>query len=464
MSVRGSMVSLRRRLLTWLLVPLLAIWVLSAVIAYYFAFSFATLAYDNALFESTLDVARQVKVTDGQVRVDLPREALDMLESDKHDRIYYMVSGPRGEVVSGHPGLPLPPIDMTPGKPGYYDASYQGEPVRVAALEVPIEDEAASGVVLVQVAETLNKRHALANEILFGMLLPALLLIAVAAMVVWYGIGRGLKPLAVLSRALRTRSHRDLGPLPEEHAPAEVRPVVHALNDLLARLSEVLSAQQRFIANAAHQLRTPLAGMKTQTELALREATSGDVRHALEQIHAATAHTAHLVHQLLALARAEPGKPLLGAFERIDLDRLARDTATEWVPRAVERNIDLGFDDAANGARVSGDAFLLREMLANLLDNAIRYTQPGGSVTVRVAPEGDRIALSVEDNGPGVPEQERERVFERFHRVLGSGADGCGLGLAIVREIAEGHGAEISLGSGGGAAGTVVKVAFPRAA
>ncbi|MBI3937492.1 MAG: sensor histidine kinase N-terminal domain-containing protein [Betaproteobacteria bacterium] len=464
MSARGSMVSLRRRLLTWLLVPLLAIWVFSAVIAYYFAYGFATLAYDNALFESTLDVARQVKVAGGEVRLDLPREALDMLESDKHDRVYYMVTGPKGEFVSGHVGLPLPAVNTAPGKPGYYDATYRGTPVRVAALQLAIDGRPENGLVLVQVAETLNKRHALANEILFGMLLPALLLIAVAAMVVWYGIGRGLKPLTVLSRALRTRSHRDLSPLPEEHAPAEVRPVVRALNDLLARLGEALSAQQRFIADAAHQLRTPLAGMKTQTELALRHATSGDVRHALQQIHAATAHTAHLVHQLLALARAEPGKPPLEAFERIDLDRLARDTATEWVPRAVERNIDLGFDGAANGARVSGDPFLLREMLANLLDNAIRYTQPGGSVTVRVALEGDRIALSVEDNGPGVPEQERERVFERFHRVLGSGADGCGLGLAIVREIAEGHGAEISLGSGGGAAGTVVKVAFPGAA
>jgi two-component system sensor histidine kinase TctE len=316
---------------------------------------------------------------------------------------------------------------------------------------------------VVQVAENLSGRADIAQQVLLRMMLPQSVLIALAALAVWYGVGRGLAPLASLQRELAARSHRDLSPLPEDQAPEEVKPLIRAMNELLGRLSQALEAQQRFIADAAHQLRTPIAGLKTQTELALRESHPDKVHETLRQLQTATTQSARLINQLLALARAEPGAKLEHAVERLDLARLARESTTEWVPRALARGIDLGYDGAEDAAWIVGDPFLVRDMLGNLLDNAIRYTQRGGQVTVRVARGSERVELSIEDNGPGIPEQERERVFERFYRALGTGTDGCGLGLAIVREIAVSHGAEIRLEAGAGGRGTVVRVAFPRA-
>ena len=236
------------------------------------------------------------------------------------------------------------------------------------------------------------------------------------------------------------------------------------MNGLLGRLSAVLAAQQRFIADAAHQLRTPLAGIKTQTELALRTSKSPEIALTLHQLHTATEKTTRLVNQLLSLARAEPGEKREHATEPLDLATLARSTTTEWVPRAIERDIDLGFDGPEDAAVIEGNAFLLSEMLNNILDNALRYTQRGGHVTVRVAPDAHVVRLVVEDTGRGIPHAERERVFERFYSVLGSGSQGAGLGLAIVREIAQSHGAQVKLDSGPNGIGTSVQIAFPRAA
>jgi two-component system sensor histidine kinase TctE len=291
------------------------------------------------------------------------------------------------------------------------------------------------------------------------------MLILLAGLAVWYGVGRGLAPLSALRQEIENRSHRDLSALPEEQAPQEVRPLIHAMNGLLARLGSAIAAQQRFIADAAHQLRTPIAGLKTQTELALRQTHLGDVQVTLRQLQTATEQSTRLINQLLSLARAEPGARREHAIERLDLARLARDTTTDWVPRALARKIDLGYDGGDTAAWVVGDSFLLGELLRNLLDNAIRYTQEGGQITVRVAGGADAVVLSVEDNGPGIPDQERERVFERFYRVLGTGvAEGCGLGLAIVREIALSHHADVALATGAGGQGTVLRVTFPPAA
>ena len=456
--------TLRHQLLMSLLAPIVLVTLISAVVSYYYAFNFANLAYDYSLFESALDISRQTRITNGELRVDLPRAALDMLESDTHDRIYYMVNDSKGAFVAGHKGLPLPPQNADLGKPISYDGNFLGSPVRIAALHSRVPGAADRDPILIQVAETLNKRRILANEILLGILLPELVLIVVVGVLIWYGVERGLRPLAALQEEIGNRSHRDLSPLPEQNVPGEVRSLIHAMNDLLARLGKALSVQQRFIADAAHQLRTPLAVLKTQTELALRQTNPDEVRHALEYLNTATGQTTHLVNQLLSLARAEPGAERAQALQPFDLSALARDTTTEWVPRALERDIDLGLDGTAAAADIYGDTLLVKELLGNLLDNAIRYTQPGGQVTVRIAAERDKVLLSVEDNGPGIPVDERERVFERFHRVLGSGAEGCGLGLAIVREIAQRHNAETRLGPGAGGSGTLVTVVFPRAA
>lgn len=455
--------TLRRQLVAWLAGPLLVLWSVSAVVDYDIAKRFVNFAYDRALLEAALDIGRQVKVIDDRIYVDLPDIALQMLQTRESDRLYYLVTGPNNEFITGEPDLPPPP-DLGTDRVSYYDDEYRDRGIRVVTLRVPVQPGTGKGAVLIQVAERVTARTDSARQIILRMVVPQGLLILAAALAVWYGVGRGLAPLINLRKEIEHRSHRDLSALSEEQAPNEVRPLIHAMNDLLARLSAVLTAQQRFVADAAHQLRTPLAGIKTQTELALRQSQPGEAQATLRQLQTATEQSTRLVNQLLSLARAEPGAKREHATGPLDIAQLARDATTEWVPRALERNIDLGFDGLETGVTVEGEAFLLREMLNNLLDNAIRYTQPGGQVTVRITADTHHVALSVEDTGPGVPPSERERVFERFYRVLGTGADGCGLGLAIVREIAQSHGAEVSLNPGANGSGTLVTFAFPNAA
>jgi len=435
---------------------------MSTLVDYDIAKRFVNLAYDRALLEAALDIGREVKHVGDQIYIDLPEVAVRMIQSRESDRLYYLVLGPKNEYVSGEPDLPTL-ADPSTDRVRYYDEDYRGHPIRAVALRVPVEPGTARGAVMIHVAERMTVRSDSARQIMLGMVLPQALLIIAATVAVWYGVARGLRPLASLRADIESRSHRDLSPLPETQAPRELQPLIAAMNDLLGRLSAVLAAQQRFIADAAHQLRTPLAGIKTQTELALRNSKSPEIETTLRQLHTATEKTTRLVNQLLSLARAEPGEKREHATEPLNLAALARDTATEWVPRALERDIDLGFDAPEGAMVIDGNPFLLREMLNNVLDNALRYTQRGGQVTVRVASTANRATLTIEDTGPGIPEAERERVFERFYSVLGSG-EGCGLGLAIVREIAQSHGAEVKLDSGAGGVGTSVQITFPRVA
>jgi two-component system sensor histidine kinase TctE len=456
--------TLRRQLLIWLSGPLIALWLISTIIDYDIADRFVNLAYDRALLESALDIGRQVKMQDGKIYIDLPKAALDMLQSREQGRVYYRVTGPQGEYISGDADMAALPPDAPFERVSYYDDVLRGRPIRAVALRVPAQPGSGKGSVLIQVAERINTRTEFAGLIILRMVLPQAFLIMLAAFLVWYAVKRGLAPLSSLRREIESRSHRDLSALSESDAPQEVQPLIRAMNDLLQRLSKALQTQQRFIADAAHQLRTPVAGIKTQTELALRQTKSEEAQVTLRQLHTATEQATRLINQLLSLARSEPGTQITHTMERLDLGALARDATTDWVPRALARDIDLGYDSLAQDATVTGNVFLLREMLNNLLDNAIRYTPCGGRVTVRVTADGGHLALTVEDNGPGIAESDRERVFERFYRVLGSGAEGCGLGLAIVREIALGHNAEIALEQGAGGVGTTVRISFPRAA
>lgn len=448
-------------LLAWVLVPLTLLFAADAVFSYRLAFRFADLAYDRALASEAIALAGRVRLEGGRVRVDVPAAALQVFEVDELDRRFFRVSDERGDLVFGHRELASPPADpLGAGNPVFYDSRFFGEPLRLAAVAVPLTAGGSDSRAVVAVGETLVKRRLLAREILIGMLLPQAILLMLAAVLVWFGVARGLRPLEALADAIRRRSHRDLSPLAEDAAPREVRPMVAAINGLLDRLGETLAAQRRFVADAAHQLRTPLAGLKTQTELALRERDPAALSHSLAQIHSATERSAHLVNQLLALARAEPGADRPDRFQPVDLNQLALSTTADWVAVALKKSIDLGFEGMDGAASVSGDAVLLRELLSNLVDNALRYTPEGGRVTVRVAREDAGLTLSVEDDGPGIPDAERERVFERFHRILGTDQEGCGLGLAIVREIVERHQAQAAVSAGAGGRGTLVAVRF----
>jgi two-component system sensor histidine kinase TctE len=317
------------------------------------------------------------------------------------------------------------------------------------------------GAPVVLVAETLVKRHTLTRKIAFGVTLPQLVLILIAGVLVWAGVARGLAPLRELQRAVTVRSHSDLSPLVEKDVPGEVHPLVLAINDLMARLNEVLDFQSRFIADAAHQLRTPVAGLKAHLEVALRETDFEQAKRALAHLYISVERLSRLVSQLLSFARNEPNLVKKAGFVPIDLNKLAFEATMEWVPEAYKKNIDLGFEGVDGQLLISGDTVRLREMINNLLDNAIRYSRDGGCVTVRVT-AGAKPCVSVSDDGPVIPAEERQRVFERFHRLLGGRTDGSGLGLAIVREIAAIHDATITLSDDADGVGNMFSVSFPE--
>lgn len=442
--------SLRRQLVSWLLAPLLAIWVFGGIMSYFIAVSFADLANDRSLFDSTLTLASEVKSEGSAIVVNQPDTALKMITIDPYDKVYFKVSAPGYGVIAGQDDLPAPPggaevpgTDFLPDKPYYHDGKVDRKHVRIASIYHRVTVGNKDTLVLVQVAETLVKRRVLASEILAGILLPQLLLISLALAIGWYGIRRGLSSLEHIQKEVRSRSHLDLSPLHKEDAPREVGPLIHALNELLGRLHNAISIQTRFIANAAHQLRTPLAGIKTQVDFAMRQSDPALVRHSLQQLQASNDRTIHLVNQLLLLARAEPGWET--PMQQVDLVAIAGEATREWVPAALKKELDLGFEPALETAPVNGNATLLREMLNNLVDNAIRYSDTGGEITVRVSRSDKLVTLAVEDKGPGIPVAERELVFERFHRAALPQQEGCGLGLAIVREIAHLHGGEVFL-------------------
>lgn len=459
--------SLFGEILDWMLAPLLLLWPMSVALTWLVAQSIAHRPYDRALGETTRVLAQQISIGEGRVSFRLPPGADALLRADAADQIYFQVLGVRGEHIGGDSTLPVPPAEE-PAEPGvlrYRDDAVHNQPVRVAYLWVPLAGPprvpgVTPPLALVQVAETLGKRSQLATEIIKGVILPQFVILPLAVLLVWLALARGIAPLGELQQRIRRREADDLSPIDEMEAPEEVSPLVRAINDLLARLDRSFATQKRFLADAAHQLKTPLAGLRTQAELAQREIDAGQrdpeaLKRSLQQIARASQRAAHMVNQLLAMARAEDREMAARAIE-VNLARLATETVRDFVPRALELRLDLGYEGpGAEGdttpterSRVLGHPLLLREMLRNLIDNALHYTPAGGTVTVRLIcdPFGQVVVLQVEDSGPGIPPAERELVFHPFYRVLGSNVDGSGLGLAIVAEIGRQHGAELTVG------------------
>jgi len=445
--------SLRAHLLRLLLPPVAALLVLGALVAYYPSIEPATKAYDQALIDVGISLGTYIHAGGSGYRLELPSAVDQVLRQDSYDAVYYRVLGPRGEHVAGDVGLPEPtgePQDSLVS----YDAEYSGQKVRAVALPA----QCGTATCRVLVAETTVKRRRMARDILFSSLLPEMLIALATLVIVWFGVKRGLGPLARLSDEIKARSPGDLRPIDAAGTPEEARPLVGALNGLLDELAQASRQQQRFLANAAHQLRTPLAGLQAHTELALAKPLPELVRAELEQVHQATTRTARLANQLLALARAEPGAR--GDAREVNLKAVVENEADAWVHQALARDVDLGFELAP--APVHGDVFLLREALANLVHNAIEYSQHGGHVTVRTGARGREIFVEVEDDGPGIAPGERDRVLERFYRVPGTPGTGSGLGLAIVREIASGHGGSVAISDGHDAKGCRVALTFPH--
>ncbi len=322
-----------------------------------------------------------------------------------------------------------------------------------------------SGSQVVQVAQPMRARRALAASMALRTIVPLLAILPVLALMIWLIVDKGFRPLDRIAAAVARRSPTVLEPLAERGLPSEVTPLVQALNTLLGRLRDALSAQRTFIADAAHELRTPLTAVHLQAQLAERAATEPDRRAALTDLKAGLDRATRLSEQLLTLAREEPGVAQ-SAFGPVDLRAVARDAIEAIAPLAAAKAIDLGLVESppsAPAAIVSGDAAALSTLVSNLIDNAVRYTPARGRVDVETVAEPGAVVLTVRDSGPGVPEAERARVFDRFYRgVHAEGAErGSGLGLAIVKRVADRHGAEIALGEGLGGAGLGVSVRFP---
>ncbi len=450
--------SLERKLLLWVLLPQLVLWLAGGVAAYRFASGYVSEAIDASLLQASRALARQLKPIGTGLLIDFPKAAQDVLEADPVDRIYYMVSQPPGRFILGNQSLPQPHFDpgSTPrlNQAYFYDGLMPsagqlegGQPVRVAALYLNLGEEVdgQAQTLLVQVARSSANREQLAQTILFDMLLPLSSLILLMTLIVWLGIRTGLAPLKRLRQQVEGRAPADLAPLQLAAAPRELWSLAAAINTLLGEVHRSVEAQKRFIGDAAHQLRTPLAGLKSQTELALQSATDPELRLRLTRVHESATRSAHLVTQLLALARAEPGANQALQSQPLDLLALAQRITAAQVPRALRSRQDLGMEDGSGEpVWVSGNGLLLDEAITNLIDNALRYAGPEASITVAVRAEGGQAVLSVEDSGPGLTGQDRERVFGRFVRATDAGS-GCGLGLAIVKEIVERHGGRISL-------------------
>ena len=461
MAAESSHRSLFGEILDWMLAPLLVIWPISVALTWLVAQNIASKPYDRELGEMArslgLQVASEQPAGSRRSRYALAPEAAALLRADEADTVYYQVLGLRGEFLSGDRGLPVPESDssVVPWELHFRDDEVDNETVRVAYLWVAPEGSTDSRrTMLVQVAETLGKRSRLTNEIIKGVILPQFVILPLAVLLVWMALVRGIAPLNDLQRRIRSRDSSDLSPIDERRIPDEVAPLVHAINDLLDRLDQSIRSQKHFLADAAHQLKTPLAGLRTQAELAQREIDEGrsspaELKRSLQQIALSSQRAAHMVNQLLAMARAEDQEHAMRRSE-VNLSELAMETVRDFVPRAMDKRLDLGYegpDEAQAGLRIWGQPLLIRELIRNLVDNALLYTPRGGTVTVRVVedPFGQVCVLQVEDSGPGIPESEREQVFQPFYRALGTNVDGSGLGLAIVREIAQAHEAEVSL-------------------
>ncbi len=447
--------SLFGEILDWMLTPLLLLWPVSLVLTWIVAQGIAGKPFDRALEYNASALAQLVTVQSGRMQFNLPQPARELLRADDTDTIYYQVLGLKGEFVSGERDLPLPPEGETivPGEVRLRDDSLKGTDIKVAYTWVK-PDPANPRMALVQVAETLEKRSVLATEIIKGVMLPQFVILPLAVLLIWLALAQAIKPLHQLEERIRARRPDDMSPLDIEEVPLEIAPMAASVNDLLMRLKDSITTQKRFLADAAHQLKTPLAGLRMQAELALREgADAEELKLSLRQIGRSSIRATHTVNQLLALARAE-GSGTAMTRQSCDLVKLATEVMQDSVPHALDKHLDLGFEGAAAGApgvHIEGNPTLLKEMLRNLIDNAIAYTpstvDKPGVITVRVLaePATQTLSMQVDDSGPGIAQTERELVFEPFYRALGNDADGSGLGLSIVREIAGHHFADVTV-------------------
>ena len=461
---RGGRFSLRRRVGWWLLPPLVILMAINAVLSYRAALVAVNQAYDRSLSASIRAIAERTHSLEGEIAVDIPYAAFEMFEENAQERIFHAIVHPSGATVTGYPDLrpPIPP--QTEGVIRIVDAEYRGEPVRLGALLKRLYDPALVGddTVMIVFAETTGARTALATELFLDNLRRQLLLIGFGVVLVLLALGSAFKPLLQLRDTIRARREEDLTPVVADNIPSEVAPLIDAINHHMERLSALLVARRRFLADAAHQIRTPLAVLTTQAEVGQRQASVEEMRATFASLLTTIRATRRLANQMLTMSRAEAVDGHMMERGPLELGLLVREVAIDLAPLALKRDVDLAFEGIERPVMLLGNGPMLREMIANLIDNAIRYSPSGGTVLVALAAWRDEAIVSISDQGPGIPQAERENVFKRFYRILGQGdTDGSGLGLAIVREICWAHGGRITLKDGEGGVGLCVEVELP---
>ncbi len=454
--------SLRKKLLVLLVPPLLILILIASSILFRFAIVEQRDAFDNALYDSAYSIYQLIQKSDDSIEnLSLPKNEKQFILNDQSDVIFYNVVGTDGKLLNGDSdGGLMPQIKEQTSNPNFRDGIVHNLNVRIVSTLVSIQKNGVELPVYIQVAETLNKREALASNVLIDIIVPQLLLVLFTIIIIWFGVERGLQPLFDLQAAVSKRSYLDLSSIEMPDVPTEVMILVNSVNSLMRQLESVLSAQNRFIADAAHQLRTPLAGAHAQLELALLESDPDQHQELLERVSTSMERLSHTITQLLSLARNQQDASHNIVMSRVNLNKIAQEVTTDMVPTAIKKGLDLGFEADTQSTIILGDSKRLKEMLYNLVDNALLYTPAGGKVTVKVQHEAGEIVLSVIDNGPGIPKSEREKVFERFHRVIGTGQEGSGLGLAIVMEIAQLHQANVEIADEPRKKGLNIQVSF----
>jgi len=456
--------SLRRTLLTNLVAPAIVLAVVLGIGGMVLIQRVVETTHDRLLDGSVLAIAERVGVEDGELTVDLPQVALGMLESQSHDSIYYSVSY-QGQLVTGYKDLPLSGFErLKAGETGHRDGAYRGKPVRIGVQARQVYGR--PGLVLVAVAETVQARRAVEREMLIGLAVLEAGLIGLVACLGWYAVDRGLRPLGELKQEIDARGIQggpNLSPLDLSRVPQEALAPALAVNSLLERLDLALELVRRFTADASHQMRTPLAILRTHLDLVRRlgsETPAG--QSALGEVDNAINRLERLLRQLVTLARADEQNIAQPVVENVDLNEIAFNVLSERAPQAFARDIDVQLDRFDGRAMIAGNSVLIGELLANLIDNAIRYNHAGGMVLVRTIVEGANARVEIEDTGPGIPEVHLARVFERFYRIpMTNGPEGSGLGLAIVKALSGRLGAQIVLSPGAEGRGLLATVSFP---
>lgn len=462
LSSSGSF-SLRKRVAWRLIPPLATLLLLNAFWSYQGAIDAANRAYDRSLTAALQSIAESIHSTGGKITVDIPYSALDTFAEGVQERVYYAIIDPGGVCLTGYDDL-KPPESLEGDELTITDMDYRRQPIRLAALTKRLYDPELKGsdVVTVLFAETTEARTSLALSLFLDSLRPQIVLICMGLLLTIIVLRSAFRPLIELRDTIRLRNDEDLTPLSAENVPNELHPLIEAINFHMARLGRLLQARRRFLADAAHQIRTPLTVLGTQAEYGKRQNNPEEMHRTFTSLIDTIRSTRRMADQMLTLARAEPANGLVQEFARHDFAELVYDVTGELAALALKKNIELSFEGATNPVFIDGNATLLREMISNLIDNALRHTQD--SVHVSINEEHSEATLSIVDNGPGIPETEREKVFQRFYRILGHGdSEGSGLGLAIVREICWAHGGKITLSANGNDCGLAAKVTLPLA-